>query len=108
MKKTFQITGLLVIIATMIYNLNISTTKNDQEISLAYLRNTAQADEEDNKKYKESSTASGTYSHTYTNQDGTTCTESGNFTKTDCTGTGNTDCTPSYSTSNVKKEGSCL
>ena|ERR1700754_871248 len=107
MKSFFKILGLAIVIVTMIYNINISGTGNNKHVSLAYVRNVAQAQTESSKGYSTMSTLTGHSTGTHVNSDGSQCTESYDFVKTVCDGVGSLDCHPGISKSNEVDEGDC-
>lgn len=107
MKQIAKICGVALVVFVMVYNLRITRSGNEDGVTLSYIKNVAQADDEEGGKYSATSTASGNHSVTYTNRDGTTCTESGTFTKTDCLGSGTLSCTASYVFTVTSRSGTC-
>ena len=107
MKVLLKVTGLVLVILTMVYNINISMSKNNQRISLAYVRNQAQAQNENTTGYLRSDSASGHSTLSHVNSDNTICSEDFDFTKTVCSGQGPLNCVNSYEQKNVKYTGNC-
>lgn len=95
MKTTFKVLGALVIVVAMVYNVRISRQAASQETVLAYVKNAAQADEENPQKYATKTSDNYTRTTTVQNSNGTTCTVTATYAVTECGGTGNLDCTAS-------------
>ena len=96
MRTTFKILGFLLIVLMMLYNVKISTGKNNGKVVSAYVKNTAQAQDEGPKKGY-STTFSNSYilAVTKVNTDGTTCTVSQPYITVECSGDGTLTCFPS-------------
>ena len=96
MRTTFKILGFLLIVLMMVYNVKISTGKNSGKVHLAYVKNTAQAQEE---KPPAGALTMITDNYTLTvttvNGDGTTCTRSQPYITVQCSGEGPLICNPS-------------
>ena len=107
MKALLKITGLILVIVTMVYNINLSMSKDSHHVSLAYVRNLANAQNENPTTYYAKQTASGHSTFVHVNTDSSTCTENFDFTKTVCSGTGSLDCKNEYKETNVVYSGSC-
>ena len=107
MKSLLKLLGLAIVIVTMIYNINISGTADNKHVSLAYVRNVAQAQAESPAGYDSRSELTGHSTVTHVNSDGSQCTEDFDFDKVVCTGKGSVNCIPSFSQSNVQYQGIC-
>lgn len=96
MKHVFSVIGVLLLVATMIFNLKLSHNSNDQKVSLAYVKNVAQADDEEGgATYSSMEESEGTETVTVTKGD-VSCSETRNFFRRTCMGSGNLSCTAAY------------
>ena len=95
MKTAIKILGLLLMTATMLYNVSISKGTKSGNLQLAYVKNTAQAQTENPATYATSITDHYTMVTTVVNRDNTTCTTSTTYASVQCSGQGPLACTNS-------------
>lgn len=108
MKSFFKVLGIVVVLAAMLFNLHISRLGDKGHVTLAYVRNVAQAQTEGDAVYLYSQERTGTSTVDHINTDGSECTETFNFDITVCVGQGTVSCTPkSLPPTNVQWYGDC-
>jgi hypothetical protein len=104
MKALFKILGVAMVVAAMVFNLQISRLANSDHGTLAYVRNVAQAQTESPAGYNDKQEATGHSTVSHINTDGSECTQSFDFDKIVCNGKGAVSCTPSYTQTNVTSD----